>query len=125
MTLRSMTLVVGLVVAACGSAPDNGEDAAASKAGSSPATPTELETTGPVVDEAFPVSTGGRELAIRCWGDGSPAIVVETGHPGAGIADFGSPALVDPLAEETMICAYDRLGQGLSEFGSRTAPQRR
>ncbi|MGH2985865.1 MAG: alpha/beta fold hydrolase [Solirubrobacterales bacterium] len=72
------------------------------------------------MDELIPVGDDGHRLAIRCYGDGSPAVILETGFPGAGTEDFPETAL-SSLAEETMVCAYDRGGEGLSD----ALPERR
>ena len=59
---------------------------------------------------------GDRELAIRCWGEGSPTVILETGHPNpGGIQDFEGSEFVAELAERTTTCAYDRAGTGNSD----------
>lgn len=68
----------------------------------------------PVIDGRFSIGAEGR-LALRCWGDGTPVIVLEAGaDPTGGIAQY-STTLAPTLAERTMTCTYDRLGAGLSD----------
>ena len=113
-------LLVFVVLVACGG-DDSGDSAA-------PETTTaNAETTSngsqdasvqPALDERVPVGKDAHELAIRCWGDGSPAIVFEAGHPAAGITDYevslDFQSVVHSLAEEVTVCVYDRAGEGLS-----------
>jgi pimeloyl-ACP methyl ester carboxylesterase len=69
----------------------------------------------PVVDGRFPVGDG-RELALKCWGAGTPTVVLETGHPNpGGIKDFEGSPFVGGIAARTTVCAYDRAGTGLSD----------
>ena len=66
--------------------------------------------TTPTIDGSFAVADG-RKLAIRCWGEGAPTVVLVGGHPSEGIADFEmAPAFLRPLAERTRTCAYARSG---------------
>jgi predicted alpha/beta hydrolase family esterase len=68
----------------------------------------------PAIDGLFPIGTEGR-LALRCWGVGTPVIVLEAGtDPTGGIGQF-STTLAPGLATHTMTCTYDRLGAGLSD----------
>jgi pimeloyl-ACP methyl ester carboxylesterase len=69
----------------------------------------------PAIDGLFRVS-GGRELALRCWGEGSPTVILETGHPNpGGIQDFDGSEFVRQVASRTTVCAYDRAGTGASD----------
>ena len=69
----------------------------------------------PAVDGRFAVGDG-RELALRCWGAGTPTVVLETGHPNpGGIQDFEGSSFVGEIAARTRVCAYDRAGTGLSD----------
>ena len=73
----------------------------------------------PTVDGLFEVTADGRRLRVNCWGEGSPTVVLESGHPdGTGIADFGETTFARKIAAETRVCAYDRAGWG----GSDPAP---
>jgi alpha/beta hydrolase fold len=74
----------------------------------------------PVIDDRFAVGPHGPRLAMRCFGKGSPPIILEAGHPASGIDQF-SGLFYEPLAQRTMTCLYDRLGQGRSD----PAPNRR
>ena len=66
----------------------------------------------PVIDGRFPVGADGHELAMLCLGEGSPTIILVSGD-GDAISQFAG--LMDPLAERTLTCAYDRLGTGQSD----------
>jgi pimeloyl-ACP methyl ester carboxylesterase len=69
------------------------------------------DVSGPVIDERFAVGAG-HELAMRCFGQGSPVIILESGSDGSGIEEFA--VLMQPLAKRTMTCTYDRSGAGQS-----------
>ena len=71
----------------------------------------------PAVSGQFQVSDG-RKLALECWGQGSPTVVLEGGHPSGGIDDFRGTEFVEILARETRTCAYARAGYS----GSDPAP---
>jgi pimeloyl-ACP methyl ester carboxylesterase len=67
----------------------------------------------PTIEGLYVVDDGGRRLNLTCWGEGSPTVVLEAGHPdGAGITDFGGrgAAFTRALAAETRVCAYGRAG---------------
>jgi alpha/beta hydrolase fold len=70
----------------------------------------------PVIDGAFDVGNG-RKLYLQCWGDGSPTIILEGGHPGSGLDDYArfGEAFTSRLASERRVCAYDRAGYGRSD----------
>jgi pimeloyl-ACP methyl ester carboxylesterase len=59
---------------------------------------------------------GGQRLYMRCEGEGSPTIILETGDESPSV-DWG-PGFQDRLAEHTRTCAYDRLGLGKSDPAS-------
>ena len=56
----------------------------------------------------------GVSVHYRCVGHGAPAILLEAGTDSGGTDSLG-PGFVDPLAEATRVCTYDRLGTGLSD----------
>lgn len=60
------------------------------------------------------VSVGAHRLHIYCAGTGSPPVVIETG---SGETYESWLPLIDKLAENTRVCAYDRAGYGQSEAG--------
>jgi pimeloyl-ACP methyl ester carboxylesterase len=64
----------------------------------------------PAIDDTFVVGDQ-REVALECWGEGSPTIVLEAGTDSSGIDQFG-PNLIPQLEELAMTCTYDRLGTG-------------
>ncbi len=55
----------------------------------------------------------GERLHYQCRGAGSPAIIIEAGTGSAGTTSFPG-AFMDPLAEVTTVCTYDRPGTGSS-----------
>lgn len=120
--MRSM-LAPGLimtVVVACSPGSGGSGVPAASGASAAVATPTAPEPSGtasaaidplssPSITGRFAVSDG-RQLALTCWGTGSPTVVLVGGHPSDGIADFEGTQFVRLLAAETRTCAYSRSG---------------
>lgn len=72
-------------------------------------------TPTPSIDGRFPVDADGRELALRCWGDGTPAVVLDAGSGLAGISEFEHLPIIGGLAARTRVCAYDRAGLGSSD----------
>lgn len=68
------------------------------------------------------IDAGGHYLHVNCMGDGSPAVILESGMSGWS-TDW---AVVQPaIAQVTRVCAYDRAGYGWSEEGPlpRTSQQ--
>ncbi len=64
------------------------------------------------------VDVGGYSLAITCEGSGSPTIVTEAGYDSSGLDTW--VALMDPFAQTSRMCAYDRAGTGMSDPRTRT-----
>jgi pimeloyl-ACP methyl ester carboxylesterase len=62
---------------------------------------------------AFAVGKDGRKLALACWGEGSPVVVLETGGP--NIEQWTGSGAVRRLAGRTRVCTYDRAGTGSSD----------
>ena len=117
-------VVAGLIVVvslvglgtACGS--DSNDTAATTSEGTSSATST-VPTPGisePVIDDQFAVGADGRQLALLCYGEGSPMVFLEPGDDGTGSDDA---SLMGALAERTMTCTYDRTGFGGSDAPSK------
>jgi pimeloyl-ACP methyl ester carboxylesterase len=50
----------------------------------------------------------------RCAGTGKPVILLEAGDDSGGTQAYG-PAIIDPLANHTTTCTYDRPGTGTSD----------
>ena len=67
----------------------------------------------PSIDAKFAVGDGARQLALVCWGEGSPTVLLETG--GANIEEWRGSAVVRQLANRTRVCTYDRAGTGASD----------
>jgi pimeloyl-ACP methyl ester carboxylesterase len=60
------------------------------------------------------VDIGGRSLNISCAGEGTPAVVFDSGHASPGYAWI---AVQRQVASFTQACWYDRAGLGWSEPG--------
>ncbi len=56
----------------------------------------------------------GETVSYWCDGRGSPAVLLEAGTDSGGTAAYPA-AFLDPLAAETTVCTYDRLGTGTSD----------
>ena len=67
----------------------------------------------PSIDDRFAVAADGRRLALVCWGEGSPTVLLETG--GDNIEEWTGSGIVDELADRTRVCTYDRAGTGTSD----------
>ncbi len=66
-----------------------------------------------MIDGLFSIGADG-QVALRCWGEGTPVIVLEAGTDSSGIEQFGT-TLIPSLGERNMACTYDRLGTGRSD----------
>lgn len=64
------------------------------------------------VGRAFDV--GGRTLNLACEGEGSPAVVLESG---AGAPGYSWVNVQSEIAKFTHVCSYDRAGYGWSDAG--------
>jgi pimeloyl-ACP methyl ester carboxylesterase len=116
-TVRRGAIAVAtiLLLTACGSEPGTDGSASEDPIFTSPTGELPAE---PVIDGLFSIGDDGR-LALRCWGEGSPVIVLEVGtDPLGGISQFSS-TLAPPLADAAMTCTYDRLGAGVSDPAPR------
>jgi len=68
------------------------------------------------------VDIGGYKLHLWCMGDGTPAVILDTGLGGSS-ADWG---FVQPdVARFTRVCSYDRAGMGYSDPGPSPRTARR
>jgi hypothetical protein len=70
----------------------------------------------PAIDERFAVDAEGRQLALLCYGEGSPTIFLEPGDGGSG-DEYG--LVIRPLGQQTTTCTYDRPGFGRSDPPSK------
>ena len=60
------------------------------------------------------VNVGGHRLHIYCMGEGTPAVVMDSGFPASSLSwTFVQPA----VARSTQACSYDRAGLGWSDAG--------
>ena len=126
---RTQQLVVTLMIAltglgsSCSAEEDPPSDAGPS---SQSPTPSASPSASPSVDPASSPSLegsyaieGDRKLALVCWGEGSPTVLLETG--GVNLEEWTGSGVVSVLAASTRVCTYDRAGTGLSD----PAPKRR
>ena len=60
------------------------------------------------------VVVSGRQMHLLCQGQGSPAVILESGLPGTSL---GWASVIENIASFTRVCAYDRAGYGWSEAG--------
>ena len=60
------------------------------------------------------VVVSGRQMHLLCQGQGSPAVILESGLPGTSL---GWASVIKNIASFTRVCAYDRAGYGWSEAG--------
>src|SRR5438045_8742605 len=58
------------------------------------------------------VDIGGRSMNIYCSGEGSPAVILESGGGGVG---YGWELVEPGIAKFTRACRYHRAGEGWSE----------
>jgi len=63
------------------------------------------------------VDVGGYALHIRCTGEGSPTVIIETGFGEPGVERENSSWInvANEIAKSTRICVYDRAGLGSSD----------
>jgi len=60
------------------------------------------------------VVVDGRPMHLLCEGQGSPAVILESGMPGISL---GWTSVIEDIASFAKVCAYDRAGWGWSEGG--------
>lgn len=60
------------------------------------------------------VVVDGRRMHLLCQGQGSHAVILESGMPGASL---GWASVIEDIASFARVCAYDRAGWGWSEAG--------
>lgn len=56
----------------------------------------------------------GRQMHLLCQGQGSPAVILESGIPGTSL---GWASVMEDIASFARVCAYDRAGYAWSEAG--------
>jgi len=121
-----LTLAV-MIAAACGDSSQGADTTATTLADPTPtSTPSTMAPTitapttttmlaGARLDQRVVVDVDGREAAIKCWGEGSPTFMIETGSDDSGINDASGAAFTEELAALGTVCTYDRLGEGASD----------
>lgn len=109
-----VVLVVLAVSAGCGGATSD----ATKRTQSHTPTPTPSTASSifdaPVIGGSFAVGPDRTRLAIRCWGSGSPVIIIEGGSGEGGLGRWERNPVTEALAKHTEVCAYDRAGTGES-----------
>ncbi len=65
-------------------------------------------------DEGTWKTPPGESVHYTCYGVGSPVIILEAGTDSGGSEQY-SRTFLEPLAERTTTCVYDRLGTGASD----------
>lgn len=97
-----------------GGEPPESPSGASSLGDTSTSPPSSTDPTAePSIDGKFVVAPDGRKLALRCWGEGSPTVLLETG--GTNIEEWTSSGVVEELAGSSRVCTYDRAGTGASD----------
>ena len=110
MTRAMLRILIALPIALAGCADDpTGESQTTTASADPTVTPDALE---PEEGDLFLGS--GASVHYRCVGQGTPAILLEAGSNSGG-TDSLPASFIDPLAEATRVCTYDRLGTGLSD----------
>ena len=78
----------------------------------------------PTLEGSFSVADNGRELVLKCWGQGRPTVLVEGGCCGVdGTLQSLSLPFIRRIAATTRICAYDRAGTGQSDPAPEGRPR--
>lgn len=113
LALRRATALLALCVllAGCGSDPGSSEREAPAVT----STPATDPAPAPTIDGRFAVNAEERQLALTCWGDGSPTVVFDAGTGTPGIGEFVGSPIIRGLAGRTRVCSYDRAGLGMSD----------
>jgi pimeloyl-ACP methyl ester carboxylesterase len=100
-----MAALLSIVVCGCGGSAEDRKER--------PARPAAV----PAGEVLGTFDVGGRELNLRCFGAGSPAVVFESAH-GADSGPYMN--LARQVGAETRACVYDRANLGLSDPRSTT-----
>ena len=117
MNRRAGLLISGLIaLTGCaggtGASPiPNDSPATATPSATAATTPDPLAS--PSLSGRYPVDASGRELAMSCWGTGSPTVFLETG--GGALDEFTGSPLVRRLAAQQQVCLYNRAGRDPSD----------
>ena len=78
----------------------------------------------PTLEGSFAVADDGREVALRCWGEGDPTVFVDGGCCGPdGTLQALSLPFIFRIAAATRICSYDRAGTGRSDPAPEDRPR--
>jgi pimeloyl-ACP methyl ester carboxylesterase len=78
----------------------------------------------PTLEGSFSVADDGRELALRCWGEGRPTVLFDGGCCGGdGTLNTVSLSFIRRVAAATRICVYDRAGTGQSDPAPEGRPR--
>ncbi|GAA2041628.1 hypothetical protein GCM10009819_29540 [Agromyces tropicus] len=91
-----MALAAAAALSACGG-------------GEAPTTDAEASASPSAGPRQGTVEFDGTTVGYVCFGEGSPALMLEAGTGTAGTRSFPAP-FIDPIAAVTTVCTYDRLG---------------
>jgi pimeloyl-ACP methyl ester carboxylesterase len=108
-----MLTIVALIAGCAGSRPPTPPGTTSASEAAATAPPTLDPASNPSIEGSFAVGDSGMELALVCWGEGSPTVVLETGGP--NIEQWVGSGMVQALASTTRVCTYDRPGTGASD----------
>ena len=125
---RRFPICFVLLLAACTSAVTSPDPTVAPRPTSSvvavPSARATPNAEAPTLEGPFAVADDGREVFLRCWGDGSPTVFVDGGCCGPdGTLRWLSLPFVQKVAAATRICAYDRAGTGRSDPAPEDRPR--
>ncbi len=110
-----LLLVIAAALGSCGD--DDGDPTGADPSSHSPSPSISVDPASePSLEGSYPVD-GDRTLALVCWGEGSPTVLLETG--GVNIEEWTGSGVVGALAGSTRVCTYDRAGTGRSDPAPR------
>ncbi len=109
--LVALALFVALTGLGCSAEQDEQDEAGPSSHSPTPSASVD-PASEPSIEGSYAVD-GDRELALVCWGEGRPTVLLETG--GVNIEEWTGSAVVSGLAGSTRVCTYDRAGTGRSD----------
>ncbi len=110
--------LIGLT-SSCSDHPESPADAGPSSGSPYPSSSAPVDPAAEPSLEGRYAIDGNRKLALVCWGEGSPTVLLETG--GVNLDEWTGSGVISALANSNRVCTYDRAGTGLSD----PAPQRR
>ena len=107
MSLRALPCLLGLVLAACATAPAASPSVSVPSIAETPR-PSPIPEPELLFDGNVPVAED-RELAAQCWGSGTPTILLESGGTRSNMGEWPT-GFVKRLAAGNTVCLYSRAG---------------